>query len=60
VCRGQFAWPFAFWIFINNIGGAVTHLEIINKFADDIKIEQTMLTQEDRGAMQSALNSLCE
>jgi hypothetical protein len=45
--------------FINDINEAVERAEIIKKFADDTKMGQSMVSNEDRDELQQALDSLC-
>ncbi len=45
--------------FINDINEAVERAEIIKKFADDTKMGQSMVSNEDRDELQQALDSIC-
>jgi hypothetical protein len=49
-----------FLIFINDIDLAAADIEALVKFADDTKVGQTIRTEADRAALQTALTKLCE
>jgi hypothetical protein len=55
---GSVLGPLLFVIFINVINGTVAQVEIIKKFTDDTKVDQTMATIEDKDELQATLDTL--
>ncbi len=55
---GQRPGSLVFVIFISPIDEAVTQVEIIKKFADDTKIGQKFVTEQDKRDMQQARDNL--
>jgi hypothetical protein len=60
VPQGSVLGPLLFLIFINDIDLAAADIEALVKFADDTKVGQTIRTEADRAALQTALTNLCE
>ena len=60
VPQGSVLGPLLFLIFINDLDDSVTMIDIIKKFADDTKVGQVMVTEEDRLKLQSALDALSD
>jgi ribonuclease P/MRP protein subunit RPP40 len=58
VPQGSILGPLLFVIFTNDIDEAVTLVCIIKKFADDTKIGQRIVTEQDKKDMQQALDNL--
>jgi hypothetical protein len=52
--------PLLFLIFTNDIDLAAEDIEILIKFADDTKVGQSVQTADDRRALQTALDNLCD
>ncbi len=52
--------PLLFVIFINDIDEVVKKIEIIKKFADNMKLGQSVVTDQDWQNMQEALEALGE
>ena len=59
VPQGSVLGPILFLIFINDLDGAASLIEILRKFADDTKLGQIMSTDEDKEKLQQALDNLC-
>ena len=60
VPQGSVLGPLLFLIFINDLDDSVTMIDIIKKFADDTKVGQVMVNEEDRLKLQSALDALSD
>ena len=60
VPQGSVLGPLAFVIFINDIDTLTKFITIMRKFADDTKLAQCILSEEDRDKLQDCLNLLCE
>jgi Reverse transcriptase (RNA-dependent DNA polymerase)/Endonuclease-reverse transcriptase len=60
VPQGSVLGPLLFFIFINDLDMAVSLAELILKFADDTKVARVIRSDEDRLALQAALNNLVE
>lgn len=58
VPQGSVLGPLAFIIFINDIDLVAELIKIILKFADDTKLGHTILTDQDRLALQQCLDNL--
>jgi ribonucleases P/MRP protein subunit RPP40 len=60
VPQGSVLGPLLFLIFINDLDAAVSLAELLLKFADDTKVARVISSDEDRLALQAALNNLVE
>ena len=60
VPQGSVLGPILFVIFINDIDDVVSSVSTIKKFADDTKLGQALLTQDDSLNLQECLDKLTE
>ena len=58
VPQGSVLGPLAFIVFINDLDQAATLIEILNKFADDTKMGNKIITDEDYTKIQKTLDEL--
>ncbi len=49
-----------FLVFINDLDSVVKMVELLNKFANDTKMGQTVTNEEDREKLQKAIDNLTD
>jgi hypothetical protein len=59
VPQGSVLGPLLFLLFINDLDLAAQEVSALAKFADDTKLGQRIISDEDRATLQNALSKLC-